>query len=85
MLKSISAALLLAALSAPALADAKPSAEEAKKITEVITAAGYTGGEMEKESEGHGVFEVDDVKDKSGAQFDIKLDKDFNILSITRD
>jgi hypothetical protein len=40
---------------------------------------------MEKETEGSGVFEVDDAKDKSGLQFDIKLDKDFKILSVTRD
>ncbi|MGE0054553.1 MAG: PepSY domain-containing protein [Hyphomicrobium sp.] len=78
-------ALSIFAISAPVLADSKPSEEEAKKITEALTAAGYSGGEMEKESEGSGVYEVDDVKDKSGAQFDIKLDKDFKIISVTRD
>lgn len=78
-------ALAFAVFAGPALADSKPSVEEAKKITEALTAAGYSGGEMEKESEATGVFEVDDAKDKSGAQFDIKLDKDFRILSVTRD
>lgn len=73
------------ALAMPAFADSKPSDEEAKKITETLTAAGYSGGEFEKETEATGVYEIDDAKDKSGAQFDIKLDKDFKILSVTRD
>lgn len=73
------------ALAGPALADTKPSEDEVKKITEALEAAGYSGGEFEKETEGSGVYEVDDAKDKSGAQFDIKLDKDFKILSVTRD
>ena len=73
------------ALAGPALADSKPSDEEVKKITEALTAAGYSGGEFEKETEATGVYEIDDAKDKSGAQFDIKLDKDFKILSVTRD
>lgn len=79
------AAFSALALAAPAFADGKPSDDEAKKITDALTAAGYSGGEMEKETEGSGVYEVDDAKDKSGAQFDIKLDKDFKILSVTRD
>lgn len=85
MMKFAIATVAAFALAVPAFADSKPSEDEAKKITEALTAAGYTGGEMEKESEGSGVYEVDDAKDKSGAQFDIKLDKDFKILSVTRD
>lgn len=73
------------ALAVPAFADSKPSDEEVKKITEALTAAGYTGGTFEKETEATGVYEIDDAKDKSGGQFDIKLDKDFKILSVTRD
>lgn len=73
------------ALAGPALADGKPSDDETKKITEALAAAGYSGGEFEKETEATGVYEIDDAKDKSGAQFDIKLDKDFKVLSITRD
>lgn len=85
-MKKFAIAVLAAyALAVPAFADSKPSDEEAKKITEALTAAGYTGGEMEKETEGSGVYEIDDAKDKSGAQFDIKLDKDFKIMSVTRD
>ncbi len=68
----------------PVLADEKPSEEEAKKITEAIAALGCSGGEMEKESEASGYFEVDDAKCKDG-QFDIKLDKDFKLLNMSRD
>ncbi len=68
----------------PALADEKPSEEEAKKITEAIAALGCSGGEMEKETEASGYFEVDDAKCKDG-QFDIKLDKDFKLLNMSRD
>lgn len=85
MKKLAIAAAAAFALTVPALADSKPSDDEAKKITEALTAAGYSGGEMEKETEGSGVYEIDDAKDKSGMQFDIKLDKDFKILSVTRD
>lgn len=85
MKKFALAAVAAFALTAPAFADSKPSDEEAAKITEALTAAGYTGGKMEKETEGSGVYEIDDAKDKSGMQFDIKLDKDFKILSVTRD
>lgn len=68
----------------PVLADEKPSEEEAKKITEAIAALGCSGGEMEKESEASGYFEVDDAKCKDG-QFDIKLDKDFKLINMSRD
>ena len=68
----------------PALADEKPSEEKAKKITEAIAALGCSGGEMEKESEASGYFEVDDAKCKDG-QFDIKLDKDFKLINMSRD
>ncbi len=85
MKKLAIAAFSIFAVAAPAFADSKPSDEEAKKITEASAAAGYSGGTMQKETEGSGVFEVDDAKDKSGLQFDIKLDKDFKILSVTRD
>jgi hypothetical protein len=74
-----------ALLFAPAaLADEKPTDEEAAKIKEAISAWGCEGGEYEKESEGTGVYEVDDAKCKTG-QYDFKLDKDFNVISVTRD
>ena len=81
-LMAVAAAVAL--LATPAFADEKPSAEEAKKLTEAAAALGFTGGELEKESEATGVYEIDDAK-KDGAQYDLKFDKDFKLLSITRD
>jgi hypothetical protein len=42
------------------------------------------GRKMEKETEGSGYFEVDDAKCRDG-QYDIKLDKDFKVIVMTRD
>lgn len=81
----LTAAAALALLATPALADGKPSADEAKKLTEAAAALGYTGGTAEKETEGSGVYEIDDAKSKDGGQFDLKFDKDFKLLSATRD
>lgn len=78
-------ALFLLASSLPATADSKPTDEEGRKITEALAAAGDSGGEIEKEDEGSGIYEIDDAKDKNGAQFDIQLDEDFRILSVIRD
>jgi hypothetical protein len=74
----------LAFFAASALADEKPTADEASKLNEALTALGCSGGEMEKESEAGGVFEVDDAKCKDG-QFDLKFDKDFKLLNMDRD
>lgn len=79
------AAVALSVLTAPAFADGKPTAEEAKKITEAAAAWGFTGGKPEKESEGSGIYELDDAKSKDGGQYDVKFDKDFKLLSVTRD
>jgi hypothetical protein len=49
-----------------------------------MTALGCTGGKMEKETEASGYFEVDDAKCKDG-QYDIKFDKDFKLIGMTRD
>ena len=67
-----------------ALADAPVSSADAEKIKASLQAWGCSGGKMEKETEATGVFEVDDAKCKDG-QYDIKLDKDFKVISITRD
>jgi hypothetical protein len=67
-----------------ALADSPVSAEEAAKIKAAIEVLGCTGGKMEKETEGSGYFEVDDAKCRDG-QYDIKLDKDFKVIVMTRD
>lgn len=67
-----------------ALADGPVSAEEASKIGAALEAVGCSGGKMEKETEGSGYFEVDDAKCRDG-QYDIKLDREFKIIVMTRD
>lgn len=85
MKRSIILAATLALGATGALADSKPSADEAKKLGEALAALGCEGGEAEKETEGTGAFEVDDAKCKFGGQWDIKFDKDFKATSLTRD
>ena len=78
------AAAALAFVATPAFADDDPSEAEAAKIKEAIAAWGCEGGEYEKESEGTGVFEAEDVKCKDG-QYDFRLTKDFKVFVITAD
>lgn len=80
---AIIAALVLG--STAAFADSKPSEEETKKLNEALAAMGCEGGELEKETEGTGAFEVDDAKCKFGGQWDIKFNSDFLAISMTRD
>jgi hypothetical protein len=68
-----------------ALADTTPvTPAEGEKIKAALEVFGCTGGKMEKETEGSGYFEVDDAKCKDG-QYDVKLDKDFKVIAMTRD
>jgi hypothetical protein len=67
-----------------ALADTPVSPADAEKIKATLQAWGCSGGKMEQETEGTSVYEVDDAKCKDG-QYDIKLDKDFKVLVISRD
>jgi hypothetical protein len=67
-----------------ALADTPVTPAEAEKIKAALEVLGCTGGKMEKETEASGYFEVDDTKCKDG-QYDIKLDKDFKLITMTRD
>lgn len=67
-----------------AVADDKVSEDEGKKIQTALAAWGCSGGEMEKESEGSGVYEVDDAK-CTGGQYDVKLDANFAVTGISRD
>lgn len=83
-MKKIIVALALAALVSPAFADDKPTDDEVAKIKAAIAEWGCEGGTYEKESEGSGVLEAEDVKCKSG-QYDFRLDKDFKVFAITRD
>jgi hypothetical protein len=78
------AAALATCIALPAFADEKPTANEAAKIKEVVAAWGCSGGTFEKEAEGTGVFEAEDVKCKDG-QYDFRLDKDYKVFAITRD
>jgi hypothetical protein len=70
--------------STAALTDAPVSPADAERIQAVLQAWGCSGGKMEQETEATSVYEVDDAKCKDG-QYDIKLDKDFKIIVITRD
>ena len=79
------AAAAIALFAAPAFADEKPSDAEAKSLAAAASALGFTGGRFKKESEGSGVYEVDDAKSKDGGQYDLKFDKDFKLLSVTKD
>jgi hypothetical protein len=66
------------------LADKPVTPAEAEKIQAALKAWGCSGGKMEQETEATGVYEVDDAKCPDG-QYDIKLDKDFKVIVITRD
>ena len=79
---AVAVALVFAA--APAFADDDPTDDEVTKIKEAVAAWGCEGGTYEKETEGTGVFEAEDVKCKAG-QYDFRLDKDFKVFVITKD
>jgi hypothetical protein len=67
-MKAIMGALLVLAVAViPARADAPVSAEDAQKIQATLQAWGCSGGKMEKESEGTGVYEVDDTNARTGS------------------
>ncbi len=85
MRKSLIAISILTLSAGVAFADDKPSADEAGKIAATAKAWGCTGGTGEKESEGTGVYELNDVKCADGANYDIKMDKAFKVISITAD
>lgn len=80
---SIAAAALMFTV-VPAFADDDPSAAEVAKIKEAVAAWGCKGGDYEKETEGTGVYEAEDVKCKAG-QYDFRLDKNFKVFVITAD
>lgn len=84
MNKLIIATTALAFSVAPAFADDDPTDEEAAKIKSAVAEWGCEGGEYEKEAEGTGVYEAEDVTCKAG-QYDFRLDKDFKVFVITAD
>ena len=82
---TIALALVFAAgVTGIAFADDKPSDDEVAKIKAAVEQFGCSGGTYEKESEGTGVFEAEDVKCKAG-QYDFRLTKDFQVFAITVD
>ena len=84
MKKIVLAAVATGLMSFGALADEKPTEDEAAKIKATLTEWGFEGGVYEKESEATGVYEIDDAK-KIGVQYDVKLDKDFKVILISAD
>jgi hypothetical protein len=62
--------------------DAKIPAAEVEKIEAVLSDLGCKGYE-EIEKEDNGIYEIDDAKCKMGT-VDIKLDKDYTVLVISR-
>jgi hypothetical protein len=84
MMRILAFALILTAGGTFALADKPVSQADAEKIQAALKAWGCSGGKMEQETEATGVYEVDDAK-CHGGQYDIKLDKDFKVIVITRD
>jgi hypothetical protein len=81
---TIPAVLGAALFASGALADEKLTDLETAKVKEVIAAWGCEGGKFEKESEGSGILEAEDVICKGG-QYDFRLDKNFNVVVIIRD
>jgi hypothetical protein len=84
-MKKILSAMALLALAAGAQADQQPSAQEMEKVSATAKAWGCTGGAAEKEAEATGVYELNDAKCADGANYDLKLDAAFKVLSITAD
>ncbi len=67
----------------PAFADEPVSDEEVNAIQNALNAWGCAGGEMEKESGDVLHYEVEDAECDAG-EYDFRLDKDFNVILISR-
>ena len=61
------------------------SEAEAKSASAAAAAWSCEGGKWEKEVEGTGVYELDDAKCKEGGQYDLKFDKDFKLITMSKD
>jgi hypothetical protein len=83
MLRTVGLAFALTLITAGAYAGDKVPAAEVSKIEEVLSTLGCSGyDEVEKEADG--VYEIDDAKCKMGTM-DIKLDKDYTVILLSRD
>jgi hypothetical protein len=78
------AAFALVAMSLPVFADTPLTDEETKSATAAASALGCEGGKWEKETEGTGVYELDDAKCKGG-NYDLKFDKNFKLILMDAD
>jgi hypothetical protein len=65
-------------------ANSKPTDDEAEKVKSALAEWNCEGGAIEKETEGTGIFEVDDTKCK-GMQYDAKFDSSYKLIDMTRD
>ncbi len=84
-MKAFAIALVLAFGSTVAFAeddDDKVPAADMEKVKAALADIGCTDGEGFKKEE-EGVYEIDDAKCKMGTM-DVKLDKDFKVLLISR-
>jgi hypothetical protein len=67
------------------LAETPVTTAEEEKIKAILEGFGCSGGKIEKEDEDNTLlYEVDDAKCKNG-EYDIKLDKNFNVIIMLRD
>jgi hypothetical protein len=86
MIRVMGLALILALGTSLAYAedddDDKVPAAELEKVQATLTALGCTGFEEIKKEE-QGIYEIDDAKCNMGT-VDIKLDKDFTVILISR-
>ncbi|MCJ7526683.1 MAG: PepSY domain-containing protein [Methyloceanibacter sp.] len=85
MIRAVGLALVLALGSSLALAaddDDKVPAAEVEKIEAALSILGCSGYEELKKEE-QGIYEIDDAKCKMGT-VDIKLDKDYTVILISR-
>jgi hypothetical protein len=78
----VAVALPLIMFGAAAMADEPVSEDEGKKIQAALQEWGCNGGEMEKEP-GPLIYEIDDA-DCSDGEYDIRLDRDFDVILIAR-
>jgi hypothetical protein len=85
MMKTLALALMLALGCTAAFADDdddKVPAADMEKVKAALAELGCEDGEgFKKEAEG--IYEIDDAKCKTGTM-DIKLDKDFKVILISR-
>lgn len=86
MLKHILGAAIIACAVSPALAqdDEMASEQELASVTEALVKVGCKPGGEGVEKERPDLFEVDDAQCEIG-QYDIKLNGDFTITSMTLD